>query len=96
MAATSSFNPLPGLVPGRVPVQSTATATVNQYFGSTASANADCTLALLLVEAKGLIDTLRAGEFDKFQWTYNSFPRVGHKGTIKPNEERRCNIFLQL
>jgi hypothetical protein len=53
-----------------------ATEAVNRFFGATAFGQADCTAAAYLVMAKGLIDVLKTGEFDRLKYTYTTFPRT--------------------
>ncbi len=53
---------------------------INSYYDE-ARSNADCTDAAAIVQAKGLIDVLKKGEFNALGFTFMNFPEVGRTGT---------------
>src|SRR4029077_3999411 len=58
-----------------------ATARVNSFFTSTPTGSADCTQAMRLVFAKGLIDMLKENEFDDLGFSVLRMPTIVKDGT---------------
>ena len=81
VAATGRFNAI-GFGPVEVTVtqNDSATAAVNQYFGSTPFGHPDCDTAVRTVLAKGLIDVLHNGEFDNLGWSEGNLPLLERNG----------------
>jgi RHS repeat-associated protein len=85
VSATRSFSASFGL-----PVtllQGSGSAEVNQFFSGRTDVQSDCTGAAYLVEAKGLLDTVGAADFDRLSddgqgYRYNTFPRVARDSAL--------------
>ncbi len=80
VSATKSFSASFGLPV--TPSQGTGSAQVNQFFSGSTDVQSDCTGAGYLVQAKGLLDTISASDFDALRYRYNTFPRVGRDSTL--------------